>query len=169
MWPRWWCLREHPWQLDELEQRLALWSVRKQLVANTDVWHPGLSNRQTQAKPAACSPLCKFDISEKGHIQVLNTTKIQAEPLPRGLLRNKAEKTWSPLSNVDSYKVHSNNCCTDLFVFKISCQIFRDRTLYDLLKVLIHLKVMITSRAESFISYLTFPVTKPCFEILWSC
>lgn len=38
---------------------------------------------------------------------------------------------------VDNCKVHSNNHCAGLFVFKISCQLFKDRTVCDLLKELI--------------------------------
>lgn len=61
---------------------------------------------------------------------------------------------------VNGCKIDSNNCFIDLSLSKIHCHLFKDRTIYDLVKVLIHPKVMNTIRAGSFIPYLTFPVMK---------
>lgn len=60
---------------------------------------------------------------------------------------------------VDGCKVDSNNCFIGLSLSKIHCHLFKDGT-YDVVKVLIHPKVMNTVKAGSFISYLTFPVRK---------
>lgn len=59
---------------------------------------------------------------------------------------------------VDGCKTDSNNRFIGLSLSKI--HLFNDRTTYDLVKMLIHPKVMNTIRAGSFIPYLAFAAMK---------